>query len=524
MKRILGLGLAVSSCAFAFTLSFPTSLELSSRTPAQAPFHSATEDEMAHPPCLNQDHIRRNNLKNFIAKYSDISKLELPAISEVSGIRFVNEHPELVYRFMQLVTPPDDRIFSSNKLQPDEIKKAFGKPNGCEKVLCAVQRLFGKEEGPLILLLLTEYDLNLSHYVWNNAASWRASEIRDIMKAIEATPGHLLPLDLNQKLIHFKRGFGYKGLDNVIANASIEIFDIWNEEKQPIRQYSIYHEFAHNWSSMHANNIDVSPEWIKISGWESQEGDPRLADNWKMHPGTEQVSIYAKTNPFEDFAESVSAYRYAPHRLKSVSRQKYDFVKNVVYGGMEFTGSCPRASDFLIKYGTSFANFDLEASDDFVLSAANRCFKENIAVLRDPRLKAGFLSCLSIRSATEVLRNYGQEFDDENKPLTLFDIIGDARVRFPNIERRGSANLQNLLTENLMIHQKDLQKAVSTKECEYAFDASKTEEQSKTLGVKNFELYFAIKDLSRLSCLALVENKVSKVTYDSVFKSLKSYF
>ncbi|WP_413578007.1 hypothetical protein ACLVWU_05745 [Bdellovibrio sp. HCB290] len=524
MKRIIGLGIAITTCTVAFKFSYQPVTELSSRSPAQAPFHSATEDEMANPRCVNQDHVRRNNLKNFIAKYSDISKLELPAVSEVAGVRFENEHPELVYRFMQLVTPPADRIFASKNLKPDDIKKAFGKPNGCDKVMCAVQRLFGKEEGPLILLLLTEYDLNLSHYVWNNADAWKASEIRDIMKAIEATPGHLLPLDLNQKMIHFKRGYGYKGAEDVIANASIEVFDVWNGETQPIRQYSIYHEFAHNWSAMHANNIDVSPEWLKVSGWDSQDKNPRLVDHWKMHPGTQQVSIYAKTNPFEDFAESVSAFRYAPHRLKSVSAEKYKFVKDIVYGGMDFTGSCPRAGDFDIRHGTDFAAFDHSASKEFIDSSASKCFRENIGVLRDPRLKAGFLSCLSIRAANQVLRQDGQVHDDDNKPLALYDILGDARVRFPEIERRGTAELRELLTNILVPHLPKINEALKAKECDYAFDASKTEFQANELGLKSYDLYFAIKDLSQLSCKGLMDSKQTNANREKIFGSLKEYF
>ncbi len=495
-----------------------------SRYPAQAPFHSATEEEMANPRCINQNHVRRNDLRAFLKKYSDLSNVELPAVYEVSGIRFEDEHPELIYRFMQLVTPPADHYFA-NKDLGDTVRKAFGEPRGCVKVLCAVQRLFGQEEGPLLLLLLTEYDLNLSHFVWTNADRWKASEIRDIMKAIETVPSHLLPLDLNQKLIHFKRGYGYAGGGSTIANASIEIFDVWNNEKRPIRQYSVYHEFSHNWSSLHANNIDVSPEWLRISGWESQDKkDVSKTTDWRMHPGTQQVSIYAKTNPFEDFAESVSAYRYAPERLKKVSAAKYKFVKDIVYGGMEFTGACPQTNDASSLYEKDFAAFDRSADQKFVQKITDLCFRKNIGLLKDPALKSGFLSCLSLNAAIEVLRIKGQGHEGDTKPLALYNSLGSSRVRFQAIERAGVAKLKDSVMAILQPHMAALQKAVTDKQCDSAFDYDKFKNQAQALGVQNFEIFYGVKQLTTRICSELISSEQNRVSTETVSAQLKRFF
>ncbi|MDG0817026.1 hypothetical protein [Bdellovibrio svalbardensis] len=519
--------LSILVAAFAFSLplyfGYQSEAGLKSRSPAQAPFHSATEQEMENPRCINQDHVRRNDLKSFIKKYSDISNLELPAIYEVSGIRFENEHPELVYRFMQLVTPQAGHYYANKDLKPDTIRKAFGAPNGCTKVLCAVQRIFGQEEGPLMLLLLTEYDLNLSHYVWSNADRWKASEIRDILKSIEAVPSHLLPLDLNQKLSHFKRGYGYSGGGDTIANASIELFDVWNEMTPPIRQYSVYHEFSHNWSYLHANDIDVSPEWLKVSGWEPQ-AKKSTRENWRMHPGTQQVSIYAKTNPFEDFAESVSAYRYAPERLKKVSAAKYKFVKDIVYGGLEFTGACPKSGEVSAVYEKDFAAFDSTADSKFVQTISTECFKKNLGLLKNPSLKSGYLSCLSLRSATEVLNNKGQTNAGETKPLGLFDALGGARIRFQSVERRGVLNLQDSVVDVLKPHLKAMQQAVDLSSCKNAFEPLRTEEQAVALGAKNYEIYFGIQELTTRVCQDFVASGDRRVSAETVKNKLKRYF
>ena len=42
--------------------------------------------------------------------------------------------------------------------------------------------------------------------------------------------------------------------------------------------------------------------------------------------------------PKEDFAESVAFYVYFPDKLKQISKEKYDFIKNRVYNGKEFKG------------------------------------------------------------------------------------------------------------------------------------------------------------------------------------------
>ena len=51
------------------------------------------------------------------------------------------------------------------------------------------------------------------------------------------------------------------------------------------------------------------------------------------------VSNYGKTSPIEDFAESVTAYRYNPERLKDCP-SKYYYMKDFVFQGKEYTDKC----------------------------------------------------------------------------------------------------------------------------------------------------------------------------------------
>jgi Mlc titration factor MtfA (ptsG expression regulator) len=53
-------------------------------------------------------------------------------------------------------------------------------------------------------------------------------------------------------------------------------------------------------------------------------------------PADQCVSPYAQTNPHEDFAESYMAYVRDPWDLKEASPDKYDFLRNKVFGGREY--------------------------------------------------------------------------------------------------------------------------------------------------------------------------------------------
>jgi hypothetical protein len=57
---------------------------------------------------------------------------------------------------------------------------------------------------------------------------------------------------------------------------------------------------------------------------------------WKSTKPDKFVSGYAATNPAEDFAESVSGYRFNPKRLQAIAPEKYEFLKQTVFDGLEF--------------------------------------------------------------------------------------------------------------------------------------------------------------------------------------------
>lgn len=80
---------------------------------------------------------------------------------------------------------------------------------------------------------------------------------------------------------------------------------------------------------------DPSAQFYKIT-WDSES---------QKKSGTTQydfVSLYAMTDPFEDFAETYTYYRLHGPAFKKLGetnealKKKYDFMKNVVFNGQEF--------------------------------------------------------------------------------------------------------------------------------------------------------------------------------------------
>jgi len=76
------------------------------------------------------------------------------------------------------------------------------------------------------------------------------------------------------------------------------------------------------------------------------EGRPDLAVRWEqLHAasigrawidGLGFVSEYAKTNQFEDFAESYMTYIRDPETLLFASPEKYQFMRDEVFFGREY--------------------------------------------------------------------------------------------------------------------------------------------------------------------------------------------
>ncbi|WP_413580461.1 hypothetical protein [Bdellovibrio sp. HCB288] len=256
----------------------------------------------------------------------DLQSSSLTKKSEtLFGIAFTNEDPQLLQLFRDLHSYDVTMI----KANPLSLK------SHCDKVICSAQSIYGPRVGIQLLYMLKHFGFNGSQLRTVNASAWRSDELDDILAALSDYPIELYPLDYNRKLIHATRGASMKTPEGEsVANSTMEIYDFWNKLSLAERQQTLLHELGH--VVARKNNLDESAEWLKVAGWVQRNSKGKSGMNYSLVDPSKAVSLYGKTNPHEDFAESVVAYRFGGAKLKSEQSEKYEFLKNQVFDGKEY--------------------------------------------------------------------------------------------------------------------------------------------------------------------------------------------
>lgn len=90
---------------------------------------------------------------------------------------------------------------------------------------------------------------------------------------------------------------------------------------------TVMHEVGHNaFEFLESDNPQATERWKEM-----------YTETWGVsYTGFGFVSEYAKTNPYEDFAESYRTYIEDPDLLKFMNPAKYEFLKNIVFFGREY--------------------------------------------------------------------------------------------------------------------------------------------------------------------------------------------
>ena len=327
-------------------------------------------------PCTKKTPYSVEEMTNWLkAHQSPMTKAK-----KIHGISFEGESPENLATFELLTT------FKTFFGEPDpKNQKTFS--SQCKKVDCAVKEIFGPKTGIQLLFMHRKFGMNGSHLITANRSSWKSSELDHVLLSLSDYPPGLLPAEPNRPLTHFKRGYlpGYAS-ENVIANASIEVFDLWDEQSPEEKRYAIVHELGHNLGGL-AGRADESSKWLKMSGWtkETKVINGEKVTDYKATKPESIISKYGFTNPAEDFAESVSAYRYNPKKLKSISPEKYNFIKEVIFDNVEYTSeeACKnpkRISDSYVKQAETLIS-NWQPSTQEIKSIASKCSSAAISEL-----------------------------------------------------------------------------------------------------------------------------------------------
>lgn len=216
------------------------------------------------------------------------------------------------------VTDPQVNIQETYQINP-----------GCKKVRCALDKIFGPSLARKILFLKLKYGFNASHLAFSNTRQIKEEEIDEVLHAFGDLHPSMENLGArgNQRLVPAPRPDPDR--PNAAADAGIILYPAWSAAPAGNKQYMIFHEIAHNLSNINSN-ADTSPDWLNMSDW------VKTGDVWQMGEDACKVSEYGTRTPYEDFAETVTAYRYNPQYLKGKCPQKYDFIQTKIFRGIEY--------------------------------------------------------------------------------------------------------------------------------------------------------------------------------------------
>lgn len=315
-------------------------------------WHSASEEEVLEAPCKSHSLPSLEEMKIFIQDKRGNKNDD----EEIQGINFKEESVTFLNAFRELVTPLHHLGFGLSLLSSKQsMNDKYEISSQCEDVICSVQRIWGEEMGIQVLYTYLKYGFNTSEYSYGHSSRYTADEMKDVILSLQDLPSHFEDLGWNKN----HRGILKESLSsktaerpkarrlsrftipnssnsNQIADATISLMPLWSTFNSGKRQYTIYHELTHNMSYA-LDKIDTSKEWLKLSQWKKLSEDMVFDPNekWESQDGC-FVSGYAATKPQEDFAESVTAYRYAPHRFKDLCPEKYQFIKEKVYKNIDY--------------------------------------------------------------------------------------------------------------------------------------------------------------------------------------------
>lgn len=183
----------------------------------------------------------------------------------------------------------------------------------CGHVFCVAERLFGDVHGVPLLYLMVRYGYNGSHLATRGTSPWTRAQLDEILAVLSDLPPGLVTA-VGQDNAPFVQGPVQPGASasalSIIGRADfgVRLAPGWSGLPEQQRRAVIVHEVAHN---IHA-----------------------ALDHPALDATGARISRYAATNGREDFAETVTAYRYAPQRLKAASPRRYAFLRSVF--GVEY--------------------------------------------------------------------------------------------------------------------------------------------------------------------------------------------
>lgn len=331
---------------------------------------AATSKDVDSALCVKKDRFSPKEIENYLNSF------EGPNVTrKFNGIQ-ITDTPRKIQLLRKLLTNHHTKFDKEIDDFDEEVLKK------CSTVDCVLTNTFGKEVNTY-LYVLDKYGINLNSNRMKYTSHWSTKELDGIKTAINYIPDMFLKLNKNQSLVRTKRGHD---MGENYANGKISIHDKFYELTPQMQIYNIYHELGHNISELFLK-LDNSKEWLNASGWKESTVIP--GEHFTVNAYSEP-SKYSTANPYEDFAETFSAYRFSPKRLKSSFPKRYEFMKKHVYAGVEYLTQekCQKEQHQIYNYISSST---LKAPNK--ISNISSCKEEIIHLINDELTSKKLKTC-----------------------------------------------------------------------------------------------------------------------------------
>lgn len=239
----------------------------------------------------------------------------------------------------------------------------------CSTALCALTKIYKSEEAAHRAFNIAKrsgYIVSMEkEFTTDKGLSGQLFSLEELQKidlAYKRLPDNYKKIKTLDRLKRMPDGYGEPGSSDTAAwarpgyhaghfhvNGEIVFLDTGFIGDGGWGAHVAVHELTHHLDFASSPNsyegISQSPEFLKLSGWKKKSsyvtdektGKRKLQEQWESNKEKTFVRDYAASAPAEDFAESTAYYMYQPKYLKTIDPDKYNFIKDKVFKGKEFT-------------------------------------------------------------------------------------------------------------------------------------------------------------------------------------------
>jgi hypothetical protein len=280
---------------------------------------------------------------------------------------------------------------NQSEIAIDIFKKFFSKKmpafhKVCHSVKCVLERTIGND-WELYVFLYQRYKINISPYAIEGGSRWSSAQVYQLLEAIQNLPSYFFPLpfelkitkesDPSEQILYPGHLAHYQG-----GNRLIKLLPLWKTRSYVDQLLTITHEIAHAYAD--GFNLHYDQLWKDYSKWNFV---PKKGE-FKPKNKKNIISKYGEDDPAEDFAETFVAYRYNPEKLKKLAPKKFKYMKEMVFGGIDYTSAsnCDETKSYYhLQYPEDAINF-VEVDD--------ACTLERLGFYAKRKSLTELMSCL----------------------------------------------------------------------------------------------------------------------------------